>query len=77
MSRIQEAIQIMKQVNSFGFPIDYPPLKELSKHLSDHIKTGEGWTGIIKFKEYNRYADVIIPSNQKIPIRVVLKFKKY
>jgi hypothetical protein len=77
MSRIEEAIQVMKQVNSFGFPSEYPPLKELSKRLSDYVKTGQGWSGIIKFKEYNRYADIILPSKPSVPIQVVLKFKKY
>lgn len=77
MSRIDECVKIMKQVRDMGFPTDYEPTKELSKRLSDYIKTGEPWTGKIKFVGYNRTAYVILPRRTDREISVVLKFEKH
>ncbi len=71
MNRIDECISIMKQVRDLGFPLDYPPYKELSKRVSEYIKTGEPWSGKIKFEAYGRYADVILPRRADRQIVVV------
>lgn len=73
MSRIEECIRVMKEVKDLGFPSDYPPMKELSKRLSDYVKTGEPWTGKIKFELYGRVADVILPRKADRQITVVLR----
>jgi hypothetical protein len=73
MSRIEECLRVMREVKDFGFPSDYPPLKELSKRLSDYIKTGDPWTGKIKFQDYGRVAEVILPRKADRQIVVVLK----
>lgn len=73
MNRIDECLRIMKQLNDLGFPSDYPPRKELSKRLSDYIKTGEPWSGRIKFELYGRYADIILPRRADREIQVVLR----
>jgi len=73
MNRIEECIQIMKDIYSLGIPTEYPPLKELSKRLSDYVKTGEPWAGKIKFETYGRVADVILPRKSNIPISVILR----
>lgn len=77
MSRLEECLRIMKQVNEMGFPSEYPPLKELSKRLSDYVKTGEPWAGKIKFEAYNRTAHVILPRRTDREIQVVLKYEKH
>lgn len=73
MNRIDECLSIMKQVRELGFPSDYPPYKELSRRISDYIRTGEPWSGKIKFEAYGRYADVILPRRADREIVVVLR----
>ncbi len=73
MSRIDECLRIMSQVRDLGFPSEYPPYKELSKRMSDYIKTGEPWSGKIRFDTYGRVAEVILPRKADRPILVVFK----
>lgn len=73
MNRIEECIRVMKQIRDLGIPPDYPPLKELSGRLSDYVKTGEPWSGKIKFEAYGRVADVILPRREDRQIGVVLR----
>ena len=73
MSRIDECLRVMREVKDLGFPSDYPPMKELSKRLSDYIKTGEPWSGKIKFELYGRVADVVLPRKADRQITVVLR----
>lgn len=73
MNRVSECISIMKQIRDLGFPSDYPPYKELSQRISDYIRTGEPWSGKIKFEAYGRYADVILPRRADREIVVVLR----
>jgi len=73
MSRIEECIRVMKEIRDLGFPTEYPPLKELSKRLSDYVRTGEPWSGKIKFEAYGRVADVILPRKADRQITVVLR----
>lgn len=73
MSRVEECIRIMKQLYDFGIPVEYPPLKELSKRLSDYVKTGEPWAGEIKFEAYGRVAYIILPRKADRQISVVLR----
>ncbi len=77
MNRITECLHVMKQIQEMGFPTDYPPVKELSKKLSDYVKTGEPWAGKIKFEGYNRTAHVILPRRSDREIQVVLKYDKH
>jgi hypothetical protein len=63
----------MNQIYGLGFDREYAPVKELSKRLSDHIKTGEPWEGEIIFKEYGRIAELSIPKDTKLRIRLKLK----
>lgn len=73
MSRVQECINIMKQLRDLGIPNEYPPLKELSRRLSDYVKTGEPWAGKIKFEAYGRVANVILPRKADRQLVVVLE----
>ena len=75
MNRIDECISIMKQIRDLGIPLEYPPYKELSKRISEYIKTGEPWSGKINFEAYGRYADVILPRRADRQIVVVLRNK--
>lgn len=72
MNRIEECIHVMKQLRDLGIPTEYPPLKELSRRLSDYVKTGEPWSGKIKFEAYGRVAHVILPRRADREISVTL-----
>lgn len=73
MNRIEQCLSVMKQIRDLGIPTEYPPLKELSRRMSDYIKTGEPWSGKIKFEAYGRVAEVILPRRQNIEVSVILK----
>lgn len=73
MSRLEECLRVMRQIYDLGIPTEYPPLKELSKRLSDYVKSGEPWAGKIKFEAYGRTAEVILPKRADRQISVVLK----
>jgi hypothetical protein len=75
--RIQEVLRIMRDVKNLGFPTDYPPMKELSLRMNEYVKTGQGWSGKIRFKEYDRVAEILLPTKPTIPIQVIFKFKKF
>jgi hypothetical protein len=72
-TRIEQCISVIKQIRDLGIPNEYPPLKELSKRMSDYIKTGDPWSGKIKFEAYGRVADVILPRRADRDISVTLR----
>jgi hypothetical protein len=71
--RLEQSLHVMREMYDLGFPTEYPPLKELSRRLSDYVKTGEPWSGKIKFEAYKRVAHVILPRREDREISVVLK----
>lgn len=50
-----------------------PGAKELSRRLSDYIKTGVPWTGYIAILSLKRHLHVILPTNPAMEIVVVVK----
>lgn len=70
MSKIEQSIRIMKEFRDLGIPTDYPPYKELSKRLSEYVKTDEPWSGTIKFSAYDRIAEILLPRKGDIQIRL-------
>jgi len=76
MSRLSECLKVMRDLKELGFPDDYEPLKEISKRMSDYVKTGEPWAGKVKFEAYGRVAEIILPRKESIPITLVLKKTK-
>lgn len=71
--RLEKSLEIMRQINDLGIPTEYPPRMELSRRLSDYVKTGEPWSGKIKFEAYGRVAHVILPRKDTVDVQVVLK----
>jgi hypothetical protein len=60
----------MRQLYDLGIPTEYPPVKELSRRLSDYVKTGEPWSGKIVMEAYHRIAHVILPRKGSIQVRL-------
>lgn len=73
MTRISEALSIMKQLYDLGFDREYEPLKDLSKKLSHYVKTGEPETFVIEMELYGRVAHVTLPKNPESRIELILK----
>lgn len=73
MSRITECVRIMTDITELGIPLDYPPLKELSKRMTDYVRTGDPWAGKIPFEAYKRTAHIILPKKADRQITVVLR----
>jgi hypothetical protein len=71
--RLKEVLNVMSEVRHLGFPLEYEGYKELSARMNDYIRTGDGWSGKIKFSLYKRVLHVKIPKDEKIPIEIVLK----
>jgi hypothetical protein len=63
----------MKQLRDLGFHKEYAPLKELSRKMSDYVKTGEPATFTIPFEQYGRIAYVTLPKNPQSRVQLTLK----
>jgi len=73
MTRLNECLSIMKQLHDLGIDKNYQPLKELSRKMSDYIKTGEGSSFSIEMKRYGRVAHVTFPSDHQSRVHLTLK----
>jgi hypothetical protein len=73
MTRLNECLSIMKQLYDLGIDKNYQPLKELSRKLSDYVKTGEPSTFSIEMLRYGRVAHVTLPSDPQSRVHLTLK----
>ena len=73
MTRLNECLSVMKQLHDLGFHKEYVPLKELSRKMSDYVKTGEPATFTIPFEQYGRIAHVTLPKNPQSRVQLTLK----
>ena len=73
MTRLNECLSVMKQLYDLGIDKNYAPLKELSRKMSDYIKTGEPSTFTIEMKRYGRVAHVDLPKNPESRVHLTLK----
>lgn len=73
MTRLNECLSIMKQLYDLGIDKNYGPLKELSRKMSDYVKTGEPETFTIEMKRYGRIAHVDLPKNPESRVTLALK----
>jgi len=73
MTRLNECLSVMKQLHDLGIDKNYQPLKELSRKLSDYVKTGEPSSFTIEMKRYGRVAHVDLPKNPEHRVQLTLK----
>ena len=73
MSRLNECLSVMKQLRDLGIDKNYQPLKELSRKLSNYVKTGEASTFSIEMLRYGRVAHVTLPSDPQSRVHLTLK----
>jgi len=73
MTRLNECLSVMKQLHDLGIDKNYQPLKELSRKMSDYVKTGEPSTFSIEMKRYGRIAHITLPSDHQSRVHLTLK----
>lgn len=73
--RLQECIHIARKINELGIPFDCPGRRELKTIFENWIRTGEAYAGKVSFKEWNRYADIVLPSSRKQVIFILRIYK--
>ncbi len=74
--RLKETIEILKNIESLGIPLDSPEVKELKDHLNAYVKDGICWSGTISFLNYGRIAEVNLPKRADKTIEVTLRIPR-
>ena len=59
--RVKEGIQLLRQLKDTGVDVSYIAFKEVQERISDWVNTGDAWTGKIKFPDYGRVAEILLP----------------
>ena len=62
--RIKEGIHLLKQLVEAGVKRGCGSFGDLKKQIDTWILTGDAWAGKIRFEEYGRVAEVLLPSEQ-------------
>jgi hypothetical protein len=60
--RLEESMNIMKQIRDLGIAQTDPSYRELSSKFSDWVKGGDAWQGHVDFHRWNRRAKVLLPT---------------
>ena len=71
--RVREGIALLKKIQEVGIDKSDDGFKELQSKISDWVKTGDPWTGKIKFPLDNRIAEVLLPRKSTAVASLVLK----
>jgi len=74
--RVKESVQILRDIQQLGIPLDSPEVIELKQYLDSYIKDGICWSGSIMFLKYGRIADVTLPKRSDRAIEIVLRYVK-
>lgn len=62
--RVREAVHLMKKLQEIGMNADEPGYVETKQRLDDWIKTGDAWSGWIRFIFFERKGELILPSRK-------------
>lgn len=60
--RVQESMNILKQLQQLGISDSDPSYKELSAKFNEWIRGGEAWSGNVDFYRWDRRAKVLLPT---------------
>lgn len=74
--RIKEGIHLLKQLVEAGVKRGCGSFGDLKKRIDDWILTGDAWAGKIRFEEYGRIAEVLLPSKQIHTASLTLRVQK-
>lgn len=73
--KIQECIKITQALDNLGIPKDCPGRQKMKEVFNKWIQHNEAFAGRIGFYEWNRYAEVLLPSSRK-SVLFVLRFAR-
>jgi len=71
--RVKETIELMRNIEGLGIPLDCSEVSELRTHLNEYIKDGTCWEGTIDFLRFGRMAEVSLPRRADKTIEVKLR----
>ena len=71
--RVREGITLLKKIQEVGIDISDDGYIELKSKISDWVKTGDPWTGKIKFSFDTRVAEVLLPRKNTAVASLALK----
>jgi len=71
--RVKETIELMRNIEGLGIPLDCSEVAELRTHLNEYIKDGTCWEGTIDFLRFGRMAEVSLPRRADKTIEVKLR----
>ncbi len=60
--RLQESMNILKQLQELGIPDTDPGYKALSAKFNDWIRGSDAWQGNVDFHRWDRRAKVLLPT---------------
>lgn len=60
--RLQESMNILKQIRELGIAATDPGYRALSTKFSEWVKGGEAWQGNVDFHIWNRRAKLLLPT---------------
>jgi hypothetical protein len=60
--RLQESMNILKQIQELGIATTDPGYRALSAKFSEWVKGGDAWQGNVDFHRHNRRAKVLLPT---------------
>lgn len=71
--RVKESVEIMRQIQGLGIPLNSTEVLELKSHIDSYVKEGICWEGTINFLRFGRIAEVNLPRREDKPIEVNLR----
>lgn len=71
--RVREGVALLKKIQEVGIDISDDGYIQLKAKISDWVKTGDPWTGKIKFSLDNRVAEVLLPRKATAVASLALK----
>jgi hypothetical protein len=70
--RVKEGIHLLKQLLDGGVRRG-GSFDELKKKIDEWIVTGDAWAGKVRFEEYGRIAEVVLPSRASVSPSLIFK----
>jgi hypothetical protein len=73
--RVKEGVHLLKQLLDAGVKRS-GSFEDLKKKIDEWILSGEAWAGKVRFEEYGRVAEVVLPSKSGVTASLVFRIQK-
>jgi hypothetical protein len=74
--RVREVVNILRDINSLGIPLNSPEVAALRLHLDAYVNEGICWDGTIDFSRFGRMAEVNLPRQATKAITINLRLPR-